>query len=175
MPSPIAEATALLGDRPHALAKAGIISPGRPISHVIRQRSMAYTPAVAHPECSRRWTTASASRGRHHSSRKILQRACPAWHRPAAAQPRVGLQHPQPLASETSIPPNGLHYRAGVADAGLRHRSATETPASALKKPPLPFFPVGARNFAGLGKLSLKKMVAAARRKPCTVLSILSA
>lgn len=40
---------------------------------------------------------------------------------------------------------------------------------------PLPFFPVGARNFAGLGKLSLKKMVAAARRKPCTVLSILSA
>ena len=26
---------------------------------------------------------------------------------------------------------------------------------------PLPFFPVGARNFAGLGKLSIKKMVAA--------------
>src|SRR4051812_5512827 len=45
MQPPIAEAAALLGHRPHALAKAGIVSLGRPISHSAAGRWL-YTPAV---------------------------------------------------------------------------------------------------------------------------------
>lgn len=51
MQEPIAEAAALLGDRAHALAKAGIVCPGRLISHGHATAADGLTrPPFAHPE-----------------------------------------------------------------------------------------------------------------------------
>jgi hypothetical protein len=88
--APIAEATALPGDRPHALEKAGIVHPGRLVSHGHAAATDGFTrPPFAHPECvSQMGDSFPLPRGRHHffpkRSFSVLSR----------------------LASETSSPPN---------------------------------------------------------------------
>lgn len=62
MQPPITEAAMLLGDRPHALAKAGIVSPGGWYLTVMRQQPMAlHACRWLIPNASRKWTTGSAS------------------------------------------------------------------------------------------------------------------
>lgn len=59
MQTPIAEAAAILGERPHAPAKAGIVRPGRLVSIVMRQQPMAlHSRGSLIPKAFRRWATA---------------------------------------------------------------------------------------------------------------------
>ena len=107
----IAEAAALLGDRPHALTKAGIVSPGRPISHRHAAAADGFTrPPFAHPEClSQMNDSFPLPRGRHHFFPKRSFSA--ALSSMASARSRFSFVFSSStvlnrLASETSIPPN---------------------------------------------------------------------
>ena len=66
--SAITEAAALLGDRPHALAKAGIVRPGRLVPHGHATAADGFTrPPFAHPEgASEMGNSFPLGRGRHH-------------------------------------------------------------------------------------------------------------
>jgi hypothetical protein len=66
--SPVAEAAAFLGNRPHALAKAGIVSPRRPISHGHAAAADGFTrPPFAHLMGIHQMSDSFPfPRGRHH-------------------------------------------------------------------------------------------------------------
>src|ERR1700694_1561466 len=66
--APIAEAAALLGDRLHALAKAGIVRPGRLVSHGHAAAADGFTrPPFAHPAGIHETRDSfPLRRGRHH-------------------------------------------------------------------------------------------------------------
>src|ERR1700681_3933712 len=68
MQAPIAEAAAFMGDRLHALAKAGIVRSGRLVSHGHAAAADGFTrPPFAHPECSSQMGDSfPLGRGRHH-------------------------------------------------------------------------------------------------------------
>jgi hypothetical protein len=111
MQAPIAEATALLGDLPHALAKAGIVRPGRPVSHGHAAAADGFTrPPFAHPECvSQMDDSFPLRRGRHHFFPKRSFKA--ALSSMASASNRFSRVFSSSsvfsrLASEISIPPN---------------------------------------------------------------------
>src|ERR1700709_764661 len=68
MQAPVAEAAALLGDRLHALAKAGIVCPGRLVSHRRAPLADGFTrPPFAHPVGIHQMSDSfPLPRGRHH-------------------------------------------------------------------------------------------------------------
>src|ERR1043166_6592818 len=111
MQAPIAEATALRGAPPHALAKAGIIRPGRLVSHGHAAAADGFTrPPFAHPECfSQMGDSFPLGRGRRHFFRKRSFTApLPNMASASSRFSRVFSSSSvfSRLASETSVPPN---------------------------------------------------------------------
>jgi hypothetical protein len=76
MQAPIAEAAAFMGDRLHALAKAGILRPGRLVSHGQAAVADGFTrPPFTHLECSSQMRDSFRSAGGVTISfPKVLQR-----------------------------------------------------------------------------------------------------
>ncbi|MGY4333557.1 hypothetical protein ACVWWG_007974 [Bradyrhizobium sp. LB7.2] len=112
MEVPIAKAAALLGDRPHALAKAGIVRPGRLVFMVMRQQPMAlHARRSLIPKASRRWATAfRLGAGVTILSHEVLQ-GCIVQHGVGQQpfQPRVLiLQRLQPLGTLLDPPENSV-------------------------------------------------------------------
>src|SRR6202011_4568039 len=100
-----------MGDRLHALAKAGIVHPGRLVSHGHAAAADGFTrPPFAHPECSSQMGDSfPLGRGRHHFFPKRSFNA--ALSSMASASNRFSRVFSSAsvfsrLASETSIPPN---------------------------------------------------------------------
>ena len=111
MQASIAEAAALLGDRSHTLAKAGIVRPGRPVSHSHAAAADGFTrPPFAHlEEFPQMRDSFPLGRGRHHFFPKRSFKA--ALSSMASAKSRFSRVFSSSsvfsrLASETSIPPN---------------------------------------------------------------------
>jgi hypothetical protein len=126
MQAPIAEATALLGDRPHALAKAGIVHPGRLVFHGHAAAADGFTrPPFAHPECfSQMGDSFPLPRGRHHffPNRSFSAALSSMASAKQPLQPCVlVLQRLQPLGLRDFQPaePSFPFVDAGVADAML--------------------------------------------------------
>src|SRR4051812_3734983 len=111
MQSPVAKAAAFLGHRPHALAKAGIVSQGRPISHGHAAAADGFTrPPFAHPVGIHQMSDSFPfPSGRHLFFPKRSFSA--ALSSMASARSRFSFVFSSSsilsrLASETSIPPN---------------------------------------------------------------------
>jgi len=109
--APIAKAAALLGDRPHALAKTGIVRPGRLVSHGHATAADGFTrPPFAHPEgVSEMGDSFPLGRGRHHffptrSFKAALSSMASASNRFSRVFSSSSVF--SRLASETSSPPN---------------------------------------------------------------------
>src|SRR3981081_403796 len=111
MQAPIAEAAAFMGDRLHALAKAGIVRPGRLVSHGHAAAADGFTrPPFAHPVGIHETRDSfPLGRGRHHFFPKRSFNA--ALSSMASASSRFSRVFSSSsvfsrLASEPSIPPN---------------------------------------------------------------------
>jgi hypothetical protein len=106
----LAEAAALLGDRPHALAKAGIVSPGRLVSHGHAAAADGFTrpPRSSRMPLADGRQLSASPRASPLLSQEVLQRRV-VQHGigQQPLQPRVlVLQRPQPLGLGDPIPPN---------------------------------------------------------------------
>src|ERR1700723_1617885 len=105
----VVETAAFLGDRLHALTKAGIIRPGRLISHGHAAAADGFTrPPFAHPVGFHQMSDSfPLPRGRHHFfPRRSFSATLSSM---ASASSRFSFSSSSDrsrLASETSIPPN---------------------------------------------------------------------
>src|ERR1700736_5622234 len=133
-----------MGDRLHALAKAGIVRPGRLVSHGHAPPADVFTrPPFAHPVGIHEMRDSfPLGRGRHHFFPKRSFNA--ALSSMASASNRFSRVFSSSsvfsrFASETSIRPNFAFHLEMLASLTpcLRHRSATETPASCSFKIPM--------------------------------------
>ena len=111
MQASVAETAAFLGDRLHALTNAGIIRPGRLVSHGHAAAADGFTrPPFAHPVGIHQMSDSfPLPRGRHHFFPKRSFSA--ALSSMASASSRFSFVFSSSsdrsrLASETSIPPN---------------------------------------------------------------------
>ena len=116
---------ALLGDRPHALAKAGILRPGRLVSHGHAAAADAlHARRSLIPNASRRWATAFrlAAGVTISFPRGPSRLRCPAWRRPEAVSAACSRSPASSAAWPPRLPPAELgvpFVDAGVADAML--------------------------------------------------------